>query len=63
MVNKAGDSWSIVPVHTIGSIALRKDSAVQFSSEHRNELINHEKKVKPEKSYFWEKGTLIDTYA
>jgi len=63
MVNKAGDNWSIVPAHTISSIALKKDSAVQFSSERRNELINHENKVSPKKSYFWEKGALIDTYA
>ena len=63
MVNKAGDSWPIVPVRTINSIALGKDSAVQFSSERRNELINHESKIPPKISYFWEKGALINIYA
>jgi len=63
MVTKTGDRWPIVPVHTPNTIALRQDSAVQFSSERRNELINHENKVQHRKSYLWEKGALIDTYA
>ncbi|MDP2861519.1 MAG: hypothetical protein Q8N95_01875 [Desulfobacterales bacterium] len=63
MVNKAGDSWPIVPVHTSNSIAMRKDSAVRFSSERRNELINDENKVPPETFYLWEKGKLIDIFA
>ena len=63
MVTKTGDHWPIVPVHTPNSVALRKDSAVQSSSERRNELIKHENKVPPETFYFREKGALIDIYA
>ena len=63
MVNEVKSNWPIVPVHTISSVALRKDSAVRFSSERRNELINDENKVPPETFYFREKGALIDIYA
>ena len=63
MVNKAGNHWPIAPVHTPNSIAMRKDSAVQFSSQRRHELVNHENNVPPKTFYIWEKGTLIDIYA
>lgn len=63
MVTKTGDHWPIAPVHTPNDIALRKDSAVRFSSECRNESINDENKVPLKTFYFREKGVLIDIYA
>jgi len=63
MINKAGNRWPIVQAHTANGIAPRKDSAVQFSSQRRHELVNHENNVPPKTFYIWEKGTLIDIYA
>lgn len=63
MVNEAGNRWPIVPVHIPNSVALRKDSAVRFSPERRNELINDENKVPLKTFYFRGKGVLIDFYA
>lgn len=63
MVNKTGNSWPMVPVNAADSVAMRKNSAVRFSPERRNELVNHENDVPPKTFYAWEKGTLIDIYA
>jgi hypothetical protein len=62
MINEVKNNWPLVPVHTPDVTVLRKDSAVQFSSERRKGSIAFENKARHTSTYFWEKGAFVDIF-